>query len=551
MSHWSRNPRIYQINTWVWLTTLSEKYNEKIMLHNVPEAELDKLASYHVDAVWLMGVWFRGKTTRASALNYIHEYVGALPDVSEQDVIGSAYAIADYRVDEGIGGRDGLLTFRQQLHARGLKLVLDFVPNHTGLDHRWLHDHPEYYVNGTKTWYKKARGEFFLVEKEVPEKDMIEAAQADNEHLVPERDATHKQGASVLKPPPEHESSVIAHGRDPYFPGWIDTAQLSAFSPGYRQAAVETLLSIAELADGVRCDMAMLMMNEIFVRTWGWLGLNHAPNADFWTSIIPQVKAQHPNFLFIAETYWNMEYALLQQGFDYTYDKTMYDRLLEGDTNAIYKHLNADYNFLRRQIRFIENHDEKRANDTFGLERSRAAAILICTTPGATLLHDGQFTGRIIKLPVHISRQTYEREYTHLHRFYMRLLQEASHDIYQHGEWKLFNTWSACEGCIGEYNFIAYGWRHNGDMRLIVLNFSGQWSQARVDLWHWGDSLREHNWRMTNVIHSTPSYQDIDGTAAVEDGLIIDMESYQAMIYHFTPIKERIQAEAEFTEYAT
>jgi hypothetical protein len=542
MNHWTRYPRIYQINTWVWLTTLSQIYRRKITLHNVPDAEIDKLASYHVDAVWLMGVWFRGPSTRASALNYLHEYVGALPDVTENDIAGSAYAIGAYSVDEGVGGRDGLLHFRQQLNARGLKLVLDFVPNHTGLDHRWLQDHPEYYINGTKTWYKKARGEFFLVQKELPESDMITVAL--------EAAAATKTDEAVLKPEPEKEIHVIAHGRDPYFPGWIDTAQLNAFNPGYRQAAIDTLNDIAELADGVRCDMAMLMMNEIFARTWGWLGFNHPPHEDFWTTIIPKVKAQHPHFLFIAETYWNMEYALLQQGFDYTYDKTMYDRLLEGDTNAIYKHLNADFNFLRRQIRFIENHDEKRANDMFGLERSRAAAVLICTTPGATLLHDGQFTGRIIKLPVHITRQPHEREYTHLQRFYMRLLQEADHDIYQHGEWKLFNTWSACEGCVGEFNFIAYGWRREGDIRLIVLNFSGQWSQAKVDLWQWGDMFRNRNWRMTNVLHSTPTYRDIEGTPAVEDGLLIDMEPYQAVIYHFTPIEERVYTAAEYAGYA-
>jgi hypothetical protein len=416
------------------------------------------------------------------------------------------------------------------------------VPNHTGLDHPWLLEHPEYYVNGTKIWFKKARGEFFKIHNPAEADDTV--------GLV---DTTAKEASATAEKTTEKEKAareeiIIAHGRDPYFPGWIDTAQLNAFSQGYRQAAVRTLREIAAMADGVRCDMAMLVMNDIFSRTWGWLGLNQPPKEDFWPYVIPRVKEQHPDFLFIAETYWNMEFPLLEQGFDYTYDKTMYDRLLEGNTSAIFTHLSADGDFLRKQMRFIENHDEKRANDTLGLERSRAAAVLICTTPGATLLHDGQFTGRIIKLPVHITRQPYEFEYHHLKNFYMRLLREAGDDIYQYGEWTLFNTYKGCDGCIGAYNLIAYGWRHEGDLRLIILNFSGQWSQGMIDLHHWGENLSHSTWRLTDVLHQT--YRVAEGVDIVDNGLMADMNPYEAVIYHFTPLAEHERHLLEFAGYA-
>lgn len=499
---WPNSPRIYEINTWVWLTTLSQQYDYPITLANVPDEILDRLTSYHIDAIWLMGVWHRGESTRESALNYVHEYRGALPNVTEDDIAGSAYAIAAYTVEEKLGGQEGLAIFRQQLAARGLKLILDYVPNHTGLDHAWLKEHPDYYVQADKEWLKKTDKEFFKVR--------------------------------ITK----NKSLTIAHGRDPYFPGWIDTAQLNAYSAGYRQAIADTLNDIATMADGVRCDMAMLMLNDVFKQTWGWLHPDmQAPETEFWDDVIPKVKAQNPDFLFIAEAYWNLNHTLLAQGFDYTYDKILYDRVLSRDVNGLRNHLFAELEFIQKQIRFIENHDEKRAADILGLESSRPAAVLIATLPGAVLLHDGQFCGRKVKLPVHITRQPYEREYPALKQFYKRLLDEASDPIYREGEWRLFNCHSACDGCGGENNLLTYGWRQGDEMRLIVLNLSDEWSQGAIDLGAWADRLRGHDWVLLDTVHRT--YIDEDGDNVAELGLYVDMESHQSAIYHFEPLKIR------------
>lgn len=502
MAEWPCNLRIYEINTWVWLTTLNQNYKRPITLRNVPDEVIERLKEYHIDAIWLMGVWSRGESTRASALNYIHEYRSALPDVTEKDIAGSAYAIAAYTVEEAIGGREGLGIFREQLAARGLKLILDYVPNHTGLDHAWLINHPNYYIGADKEWLKKAEGEFFRV------------TTANDEEIV------------------------IAHGRDPYFPGWIDTAQLNAYSDGYRKATVDTLSDIASMADGVRCDMAMLMLNGVFKQSWGWLHPNlEEPSAEFWDDVIPHVKEKHPDFLFIAEAYWNLNHTLLEQGFDFTYDKTLYDRVLSRDVNGLRNHLSAEADYLKRQIRFIENHDEKRAADTLGLESSRPAAVLIATLPGASLFHDGQFGGRTVKLPVHITRQPYERDFPALKQFYKRLFDEANDEIYRHGEWQLFDCHSACEGCRGENNLLTYGWRKGDDMRLIVLNMSDKWSQGAINLGIWADIIRGHDWVLLDTVHRT--YIDENGDSIADLGLYVDMEPHQAVIYHFEPLKVR------------
>jgi hypothetical protein len=223
---------VYEINTWVWLSELGEKYGHKITLENVPDEALDAIAMPGLDVIWLMGVWQRSPFGRENALKYRHEYQGALPDLSDDVVIGSAYAIGRYEVDERIGGRDGLATFRKKLKDRGLRLMLDYVPNHVACDHPWVKEHPDFIVMGKPEDVKKRPSDFYAI--------------------------TDNDGNQV----------VLAHGRDPLFPGWSDTAQLNAFNPELRKAVVELLRDIATQCDGVRCDMAMLLFSDIFAGTW-------------------------------------------------------------------------------------------------------------------------------------------------------------------------------------------------------------------------------------------------------------------------------------------
>jgi glycosidase len=221
-----KHPFIYEINTWVWLRELSHTYDRSVSLADVPSNEWDALADLGADAVWLMGVWERSPAGIRIAMTndvLMADFRRALHDFMAEDIVGSPYCVRRYVVDKRLGGPDGLAGARRQLAQRGLRLILDYVPNHVAPDHPWLSEHPEYFIHGTK------------------------------EDLV-------QNPAAFL----EVGDHIIACGKDPNYPAWPDVCQLNAFHPGLRQAVVETLDGIVSQCDGLRCDMAMLLMTPHF-----------------------------------------------------------------------------------------------------------------------------------------------------------------------------------------------------------------------------------------------------------------------------------------------
>ena len=152
MSPWPRYPPIYEINTWVWLSELSKKAGKQVDLGSVLAADWDAIAAIGFDAVWLMGVWERSPAGIAIAnqnTGLLEDFRRALPDFRAEDNVGSPYCIRNYVVDQHLGGPPGLAAARNELAKRGLRLLLDFVPNHVAPDHPWVTAHPEYFIRGT------------------------------------------------------------------------------------------------------------------------------------------------------------------------------------------------------------------------------------------------------------------------------------------------------------------------------------------------------------------------------------------------------------------
>jgi hypothetical protein len=489
---WPKHPVIYEINTWAWLYELSQRLGRPVTLGSVPAEIWDALGGLQADAIWLMGVWERSPIGRGIARTHQGlqiDFRRALPDFAPTDNVGSPYCIRRYAVDAHLGGPDGLAAARKELAVRGLRLMLDFVPNHVAPDHAWVAAHPEYFIRGTVEDLARTPGDFF-----------------------------------------EADGAVFACGRDPYFPPWQDVLQLNAFSPALRRAAVQTLHDIANQCDGVRCDMAMLLINRVFEQTWG-ARAGQAPAGEYWREVVSAVRAHHPGFLFMAEAYWDLEWELQQQGFDYCYDKRLYDRLEHDFAEQIRLHLAADLAYQEKLVRFIENHDEPRAAATFAEGKARAAATTILTLPGAKLLHEGQLDGRRVKLPVQLARRPAEPPDADLQEFYARLLRVIRTPPLRDGEWRLCERsgWPDNQSCL---NLVAWGWRLGDEYRLIVVNLSEESSQGLIRV-PW-DDVAGRSWRLTDLL--TQSVYERNGAEMQGAGLYVDLGPWRA---HFLAFNAR------------
>lgn len=491
MAGWPKNSTIYEINTWVWLQELSQTYQRPVTLAKVPADEWDDFAALGFDAVWLMGVWERSPVSIRVAREHEalqREYRSVLPDFSPEDVVGSPYAVHRYLVDQQLGGPEGLEAARKALARRGTRLILDFVPNHFALDHPWVLEHPEYLIEGSAEELQRSPQEFF-----------------------------------------QAGDKIFAHGRDPYFPPWTDTVQLNTFNPALRQALVKTLLGIAAQCDGVRCDMAMLLLNDIFETVWKERA-GRRPAMEFWPEAIRAVRDVYPDFLFVAEAYWDTERRLQHQGFDFCYDKRLYDHLLHGEAEDVRRHLQADVKYQQGLVRFVENHDEPRAAAVFGDKRARAAAVTVATVPGAKLFHEGQFEGRHVKLPVQLGRRPSETKDFHLQAFYRQLLRLINALVFREGDWALCEV-SAPLGSTTNRQLAAWCWSREEERRLVVVNLSDLAARGRVELcW---DDLAGRKWLLTEALSG--EVYERQGDEMLEPGLSVVLEPWG---FHFLQLSQ-------------
>jgi glycosidase len=436
------HPHLYEINTWPWLDELARRSGRHETLASVPDVEWDRLRKLGIDIVYLMGIWKRsalGCELAKTDAGLAPVFDRALPGWTAADVPGSAYCISDYAPDPRIGTWAELADVRAKLHARGMLLLVDFVPNHTGFDHPWVKAHPDRYVQGDESAFRRRPDAFRAIE--ITTGDV----------------------------------RFIARGRDPFFAPWPDVAQLDYSNADTRTAMTEVLRLLAMHADGVRCDMAMLVLSDVFGRTWNGLLRCPMQTREFWA----EARAAVPEFTMLAEVYWDLEWQLQQLGFDFTYDKRLYDRLLHSSAADVRGHLLADADYQRRSARFIENHDEPRSASEFG-DRVRAAAVVMSTLPGLRFFHQGQFDGRMTHLPVHLGRWIDEPANQDLRRFYDRLLGAADDDLFHSGEWRLLDVHPAGDGSYAD--LVAWCWTSATEIQIVAVNLGGGSAQGLVQV---------------------------------------------------------------------
>jgi Alpha amylase, catalytic domain len=488
----SGSPLLYQVQTRDWLLRYGSDAGS-IGFDRVPDSELDRLAEQGFDWLWLTGVWQTGtagaRVSRTKA-DWRPSFQAALPDLKEEDIVGSPFAVSDYTVHRDFGGNNALQHLRGRLANRGIKLLLGFVPNHTALDHRWVTEHPEYYVAGS-------------------EADLA------------------KSPANYVRLTSNGGLRIVAYGRDPYFPGWPDTLQLNYGNEQLQDAMIAQLRTITTMCDGVRCDMAMLLVPRVFEQTWG------IHSQEFWPRAIKSARELLPNFVFIAEVYWGLEWELQRQGFDYTYDKTLYDRLLHSRASEINAHLKADISFQQKSVRFLENHDEPRIAGALPLPAHRAAAIVTFFVPGMRLFHDGQLEGYVRKPSIHLARRSIELVNREIQSFYQQLLSILK--TVTQGDWLLFETSEAWVSNWTNAEFICFGWMRNRSLAFIVaVNYADHDSQCYLRLPP--NCLKNGQVILRDLM--TPEIYERDSDELLRNGLYLAMPPWSYNVFACEPVRK-------------
>lgn len=481
------NPHVLEVNAKIWFHQMKRDFGRNITLADIPESYIVKLKAVGFDALWLMGVWQESLTSRQIARTDgpINDYLKKIvPDYTTEDIFGSPYSICSYNVDKYLGTNEDLLKFKAKLNENGMALILDFVGNHFSVDHPLTWQEPDLFINSKtdpqdkKLFYQNKNGVW------------------------------------------------IAHGKDPYFDPWTDSAQLNLFNPKTREMLEKSLMDIAPLCDGLRCDMVMLMLNKVHKDNWGKYLNYEMPSEEFWPGVIRKVKEKCPSFTFIAEVYWGLESEVQALGFDFTYDKILYDRLLFSNPTQIAAHLGAEHLYQKKTLRFIANHDEEAPLTAFNSEaRSFAAAAVAYTLSGARLFTASQICGDKYRLP--IQYQPFVRSVDNkVKDFYLKFLSIINHPCFHGGQWSLKFAMSFDGQDTSYQNILTWSWTQNITCKIVVINYSSQNSRFKIFI----DKLpKTENIRLKDEFldsYINASYADLKN-----NGLELELAPYDFKIF--------------------
>ena len=450
----TRHPRLLQIDARAWMARLAARDGRRVGLGDVRARDIDPIAELGFDLVWLTATWTIGSGSRRLARSSPElraRRAELLPDGSDDDIVGSPYAISAYEPADNLGGATGLAKLRQRLGEAGLGLILDFVPNHTAAEHIWVRRHPDWYVHANSGHRAADPDAYFEV-------------RSDGRHW-------------------------IAHGRDPNFPPWTDTAQLDYRHPDVPRAMTQALKEVATRCDGVVCSMAMLVLDDVFRTTWA--GRSIAPTIDeeaspfgeFWWHATRSVHEVYPDFLLIGEAYWGLEWRLQQLGFDYTYDVPLLDRMVAGDV-PLGRRPPAGRRWLPAPLRPAARGSQRAAHRGAagrppGARRGRRRG----DRAGMLLVRDGQLEGARADVPIQIRREPTRSRTPGLRELYCRVLRATDDEAFRLGHAIRLEPTPAWPGNDTHEGLVARLWvGQHRQLRLAVVNLGGEPAQGFVPL---------------------------------------------------------------------
>ena len=387
--------------TYVWLEQLAARFGRPVpTLADVPDEELDRLAAIGVTGLWLIGVW-----QRSAASAEIKRRRGDL------DAVASAYALDEYRIADDLGGEAAFEALRARALERGIRIAADMVPNHMGLDSRWVVEHPEWFIAVPEPPFP---GYTFGGPNLSPDPG-VEITIED--HYWDSSDAAVVFRRRDTDPARGDDVRYVYHGNDGTSFPWNDTAQLDYLNPAVREAVIGTILDVARRAPIIRFDAAMVLARRHIRRLWypapgaGGAIPSRAEHAmsdaefnrrmpkEFWRDVVDRVANDAPGTLLLAEAFWLLEgYFVRTLGMHRVYNSA-FMHMLRDEDNAGYRRvmretLEFDPAVLARFVNFLTNPDERPAAEQFGTgEKAFSAATLLATLPGLPMLGHGQVEG--------------------------------------------------------------------------------------------------------------------------------------------------------------
>ena len=479
-----KHPILYQLNARAWLYELSKKYKILITkIKDIPSAEFDYLQENNIDIVWVMGVWKLGKY--GLEFDKKLDYSNVLPDWNEDDVIGSPFAITEYTCNLDIGTNEDLIWLREQLNSRNMKLMLDFVPNHSAVDAPTAQSNRKLYVRAP-------------------------------------------EGKSD---PSRYTDSGFAYGKYHGIEPWRDVIQWNYWEEETRKFMKDNLMTVLSYADGVRCDVASLMLNDVFGETWKeemeYWGYKK-PKNEFWEYALKEAKEKYPNSIFLAEVFVDWEIELLYKlGFTYTYNLDLLQKL-KGDSNEVNTYMKSlTLNYLEHSAHFVENHDIERVVYSMGnnIEKAKAAGTIAATIGGMIFIYHGQWSGYENRLEVHLRRQVEEKENEDVKKYYQKLMKILKEPAFTSSSFHYIDN---ITGNLKD-NLVAYIRETEDNHYLIVVNYSSKEGCSHVPIYN----VEPKDGR-ANFLEVMEGYlYAISEDAIKKSGLIVCLNPWEAKIYKY------------------
>ncbi len=474
---WMPNVVLMAKNAFVWLDQLSKKYLRPITrLDQIPDQELDALARWGFSGLWLIGLWERSPASRT-----IKQMRG------NPEAVASAYSLFSYDIAAALGGEQAYASLKERAWQRGIRLASDMVPNHMGIDSRWVVEHPDWFIalpfspfpgytfNGPNLSWDSRVGIYL------------------EDHYYDNTDA-----AVVFKRLDFWTGNelYIYHGNDGTSMPWNDTAQLDYLQPVVREAVIQTILHVARKFPIIRFDAAMTLAKRHYQRLWfpepgsggdipsrSEYGLNKeqfdaAFPVEFWREVVDRVAQEAPDTLLLAEAFWMMEgYFVRTLGMHRVYNSAFMN-MLRDEKNQEYRlviknTLEFDPEILKRYVNFMNNPDERTAVDQFGKEdKYFGVCTMMATLPGLPMFGHGQIEGYSEKYGMEYQKAYYEEapdaQLVDRHRREIFPLLRRRYLFAEASDFLLYDFYTP-QGAVNE-DVFAYSNRSGDDRSLIVFH---------------------------------------------------------------------------------